>query len=159
MRYDLSIKYKAQAAREYFEKLLTKGSVIELSKVTRKRTLDQNGLYWVWLTCIERETGMRKEELHLLYRSMFLWKSDDLINKILRPNITERVKIRTSQFDYFPELADIIDVVSRSTTDLDTAEMTNYMEKMRDHASQEMGILLLTKEEEGFNQFLSEYGR
>ena len=155
----MSNKYKAQAAREYFERLLSAKAIISLSKIRKKRTIDQNALYWMWLTCIERETGIRKEELHLLYRATYLYRGDEYVSQIITGTLLNKVKNVISQFHYFQGMEEYIDVLAKSTTDLETKEMSQYMEKIRDHASMEMGVLLLTLEEEGFNDFINEYER
>src|SRR5665811_2051765 len=94
MIYDLSNPYKLQSAQEYFKKLSLSKSIIEIKKRAKKRTIDQNSLYWLWLTCIEKETGNDKNEFHLLYRANFLPKEDSYITEIIIPKLWERVKIR-----------------------------------------------------------------
>jgi len=66
MKYDLNNAYKAQCAQEYLSELIIKKVPIELKEIKPKRSLGANGLYWVWLSCIEVETGMKKEEANLL---------------------------------------------------------------------------------------------
>ena len=151
--------YKRQSAIEYFKRLLDNESTIELKKVTQKRSYLQNSLYWVWLTCIEKETGNPKEQMHLLYRANFLPKSDEQITKIIIPKLWETVKIRINDYQYFDGLADIINIISAHTPDNDTKEMTYYMDAIKDHAKQNMNILLLTKDEKHFVDFINEYQR
>ena len=159
-RYKLTKNtYKRQTAIEYFKRLLDQESTIELKKVTHKRTLLQNALYWVWLTCIEKESGNAKEQMHLLYRANFLSKSDEEITKIIIPGLWETVKIRINNYQYFDGLPDIINIISRHTPENDTKEMTYYMDSIKDHAKQSMDILLLTKDEEYFIDFINEYQR
>ena len=159
-RYKLTKNtYKRQSAIEYFKRLLDNESTIELKKVTQKRLLLQNSLYWVWLTCIEKETGNPKEQMHLLYRANLLPKSDEQITKIIIPKLWETVKIRINNYQYFDGLADIINIISTHTPDNDTKEMTYYMDAIKDHAKQNMNILLLTKDEKHFIDFINEYQR
>ncbi|MCK5605318.1 hypothetical protein KAR91_25725 [Candidatus Pacearchaeota archaeon] len=159
-RYNLKKNtYKRQSAIEYFKKLLDQEATADLKKVTQKRTLQQNALYWVWLTCIEKETGNPKEQMHLLYRANFLPKSDEQIVKTIIPSLWETVKIQINNYHYFDELADIINIISRHTPDNDTKEMTYYMDSIKDHAKQSMDILLLTKDEKYFIDFINEYQR
>ena len=159
-RYKLTKNtYKRQSAIEYFKRLLDNESTIELKKVTQKRSLIQNALYWVWLTCIEKETGNPKEQMHLLYRANLLPKSDEQITKIIIPKLWETVKIRINSYQYFDGLSDIINIISTHTPDNDTKEMTYYMDAIKDHAKQNMNILLLTKDEKYFINFINEYQR
>lgn len=155
--YDTSNNYKLQSATEYFKNLVEKKAVIKIEKVAQKRTIDQNALYWLWLTCIEKETGNNKNEFHLLYRANFLAKEDSYITKIIIPSLWERTKIRINAFDYFKGLEDIISIISFSTTDQDTAQMTTYLDKIKDHANNSMGILLLNMQDKLFVEFYNEY--
>jgi hypothetical protein len=149
--------YKRQVAIDYFKRLLDQEATVELKKVIQKRTLLQNALYWVWLTCIEKETGNPSNQMHLLYRANFLPKSDEEITKIIIPNLWETIKIRINNYDYFDELADIINIISKHTPENDTKEMTYYMDSIKDHAKQSMNITLLTKGEKHFIDFINEY--
>lgn len=157
MRFDLKNPYKKQSAIEYFDKLIEKESFIELRTIQKKRTVDQNSLYWLWLACIERETGNAKDIMHLLYRANFLCVPDEKIIKIIIPGLWEKCKIRINCFDYFKGLEDIISIISKSTTGLDKAEMAAYLDRIKDHANQTFDIRLMTLEEKGFDDFYNEY--
>jgi hypothetical protein len=157
MLFDLSRPYKQQSSREFLETLIKKQANIEINEIKKRRSLDQNALYHVWLACIEKETGNDKNESHLLYRSMFLPKPDEYITAIIRPDLWEKLRIRIANFNYFDGLDKIIDIVSDSTTSLDTAKMTIFMEQVRDHANKNMGILLLTLQDQNFQDFYNTY--
>jgi len=157
-RYNLKKNtYKRQSAIEYFKRLLDQESTIELKRVTQKRSYLQNALYWVWLTCIEKETGNPKEQMHLLYRANLLPKSNEQIIKIIIPSLWEKVKIRINSYQYFEGLEDIINIISKHTPDNDSKEMTYYLEAIKDHAKMNMDIILLTKDEKYFEDFINEY--
>jgi len=157
MRYDLSNQYKVQCFNEYCKKLIEKKAIADLVERKKKRTIDQNALYWVWLSCIEKETGNDKNEMHLLYRANFLSKPDERITNIIIPELWERVKTKILNYRYFKGLDEIINIISESTTDQDTKGMTIYVDKVKDHANREMGIILLKLEEKGFQDFYNEY--
>ena len=76
-----------------------------------KRSLDQNALYWKWLTCIKDHVletsgqAFSEDELHIYYRKKFLPYSKKMLGK------TE------------------IEVLT-STTKLNTKEMSEYMSKI-----------------------------
>jgi len=161
-RYDLSKDYKRQSAEAYFKKLLDKNAVIDLKKIDLdkiKRSLDQNALMWLWLKCIEKETGNDKNEFHLLYRANFLAKEDSYITKIIIPSLWEKTKIRIGLFDYFKGLGDIIDIISYSTTEQDVAGILEYLNKIQDHANDSMDIILPKLEEKLFSDFYNEYAK
>lgn len=157
MKYDLSNNYKKQCAKEYFDKLIEKKAYIEVREVRMKRSLDQNALYWLWLTAIEKETGNNKEVLHLLYRSLFLCKPDEYITKIIIPGLWAKIKAKIEGFVSFDGHHDIIDLISKSTTLLDSKEYTDYLNQIKDHAFVNMNVVLLTLEDENFKDFYREY--
>ncbi len=157
MKYDLKNKYKAQLADEYYNKLKEKGAYIELREVKLKRNLDQNGLYWLWLSCIQHETGYEKEQLHFLYRANYLQKPDEKIEKILQVELWHRIKRLISEFVYFEGLGDIINIISYSTTDLETDEFAGYMTKIKQHAKTFFNVTLLSLDEQNFTEFYREY--
>ncbi len=161
-RYNLDNNYKRQSAQEYFNKLLNKRATIDLKKIDldkAKRSLDQNALMWLWLGCIEKETGNDKNEFHLLYRANFLAKEDSYITKIIVPEVWEKVKIRIGLFDYFDGLGDIINIISHSTTGQDVSGMLKYLNKIQDHANDSMDIILPHIKDELFSDFYNEYAK
>lgn len=157
MKFNLSNQYKKQSAIEYFNKLIQKVCTIEIKEIKPKRSIDQNSLYWLWLTCIQEETGQDKNELHLLYRAMFLQKEDSYITSIIRAELWPQLKIMFNSFQFIKYLPEIIDVISRSTTELDTKEFTDYLGKIQDHAAINMNVTLLTLSDKNFNDFYNTY--
>ena len=79
---------------------------IRIRKWRKKRSLDQNALYWVWLQVIAKDLGYDTEELHTSFKSMFL---------------TDRSKK--------------IPLV-RSTTVLSVLEFSQYLEKVEREANE-----------------------
>ena len=45
---------------------------VEITERRIKRTISQNGLYWLWLTCISHETGNDKDDLHEYFKKKYL---------------------------------------------------------------------------------------
>ena len=45
---------------------------VEIKKKRGKRTINQNSLYWMYMTCIEQETGNDKDNLHDHFRVKWL---------------------------------------------------------------------------------------
>ena len=159
MKYDLKSEFKTNSADEYYAKLKEKKAYIELREIKLKRKLDQNGLYWLWLTCIQQETGMYKDELHVLYRAKFLRRSDDYVEKVIKPNVWNRIKEISEQFLFRTEMREIIDLISKSTTELEIDQFASYLNKIKDHAKNNFNVVLLNLEESQFNEFYKEYFR
>lgn len=110
---------------------ITKRQVFELKRLVVKRSLSQNALYWLWLSCISDETGNDKDNLHCYYSNMFL------------PNIYILVFSETM-------------IKPKSTTELDTAEFTVYLEKIRIHAA-EWNVILPLPVDKNFEEFYAKY--
>jgi hypothetical protein len=158
MRFDLKSEYKVQGAKEYFNKLISEKAMCEIREIKLKRSLDQNSLYWLWLTVIQKEIGLDKNESHCSYRALFLRRDDEYITNLIRRDIWNILENKINSFNYFPELKDIIDYISYSTTELDTKDFTDYLNKIREHARANMGVILLTQDDKEFEAFYREYG-
>ena len=48
---------------------------ITVKKVSEKRSISQNDLLWMWMACIERETGTPKDEVYMYYCKRFLMRT------------------------------------------------------------------------------------
>ena len=94
---------------------------IKLSPDNKRRTIDQNKLYWVWLTLIEEETDQLKEDIHAYFKKQFLSRVATINNKK--------------------------ETLIGSTTELNTKEFTEYLEKVANVAA-------LPMEDGGFNYVL-----
>lgn len=101
---------------------------VVLTKVKPIRSISQNKLYWSWLNLIADELGYDKEDLHLYFRQMFL--GDKMINWI-------RIPI--------------------STAGLDTKQFTDYLEKIRKFAQDELNIRLPLPDDKYFDEFYNVY--
>ena len=72
MKYNTKIEFKKDALLKRIEYLINKGATIELKEIKSKRSIPANALYWLWLTCIEPETGNSKEDLHQYFKMKYL---------------------------------------------------------------------------------------
>ena len=45
---------------------------VDIKRYRKKRTDNQNSLYWLWLETISKDTGFHPDELHATFRAMFL---------------------------------------------------------------------------------------
>ena len=107
---------------------LTKPWVLTIERETKRRTLSQNRLMWDWIDDVvdhvEEYTGHDKHEIH-----------DFLKRKFLGP---KRVIVGDSVEDCTP-----------STKKLNTAQMTDYMNKIYAWATTELGLFLPVPEDLG----------
>jgi hypothetical protein len=86
-------------------------------RVWRKpRTINQNRLYWMWLTLLSDETGNDRDDLHDYFRRKYLpWSQKDVMGETM--------------------------FLVSSTTKLDTKQFTDYLENIRREGSQ-LGVYL-----------------
>jgi len=74
-------------------KSLKKGKVqIEIKKVRAIRSLQQNALYWLWLSIISNETGFTTDELHVTFRSMFLTDHKQRIPVVRSTTVLDKIQ-------------------------------------------------------------------
>tara|TARA_R110002020_G_scaffold292877_1_gene508307 strand:- start:1169 stop:1576 length:408 start_codon:yes stop_codon:yes gene_type:complete len=120
--------------KDYFHSLSEEAFPFRLIyKNGASRTLNQNGLYWQWMTKMAKyfsdEKKFTKDDIHDLMRHKFLGYEDRVINNTV---IAHQLK---------------------STTACLTGEMFAYMEKV-DAWSADMGCLLPIPEESEYKELL-----
>ena len=102
------------------------GKEVELTvrQNANQRTNAQNAYYWgVCLQMISEYTGYTEDELHVIFKRKYLIDN----NRILE---ISRKKLIDSNIPYL------------STTQLHTVEFNEYLEKIRNFASLELGIYI-----------------
>lgn len=133
MRFKILNTKDRQGVIEYIENLNPeKEYTVDIALKRRIRTVSQNRLYWLYLTCIEDETGTDKDSLHDHFKNKFLRVSEitlgnDTITKIL------------------------------STTKLTTKQFSEYNKKISVWANVELGIILPDPNDRMWEQFLDHY--
>lgn len=110
---------------------LSKTYTVEITEKRVKRTISQNSLYWLWLTCIEHETGNNRNDLHEFFKSMFIIPESRFI------------------FDRSVEV--------RTTTNLDTAKFKQLLDQVQIFASTELAITLPDPDDLRWEDFYSYY--
>lgn len=126
MKLDLSKEIDQKRAKSYLDNLMEKGSRIELKKVVSKRTTSQNSYLHVCLTIFSKETGYTISE------------SKDLFSDMLPELMLYDKKGRTFR---------------RSTSDLSTAELSEFIEKVREVCNNQLGIYVPDAEEYLISKF------
>jgi hypothetical protein len=95
------------------------------------RSISQNSLYWLWLTCIEFETGNNRDELHDIFKHKF---------------------ILPTEIEIFGEK-----IMRWTTTDKDTLQFKMYLDKIQIFVSMELGIKLPDPEDKYWTEFYNYY--
>ena len=104
---------------------------ITIKRASEKRSIPQNDLMWMWLTCIERETGTPKDDIYMYYCKKFLMKTIQVGVKL------ERIYTTSSK--------------------LNTEQMTEFLNEIQADALAELGITLPRPEDRFFEQFYAQF--
>ena len=131
MNLDLNKPLDVERFRLRGKKLIEEKAKIKLTKIFTNRSVSQNALYWMWLTCIQNDTGQDKDDLHKYFAKKYLG--------------TETIEI-------FGDVQEKI----KSTPDQNTKEFTEYLDKIRHFASEELSIYLPLPGMQGYEEFLFE---
>jgi hypothetical protein len=107
--------------------------VAEFKQKQESRGLPQNRLMWMWLTCIQEETGTGKKDSHHFFKEKFL---------------APEIKVVFGKEIEIPP----------STANLDTKQFSVYLDSIRLFALEELAIHLPLPEERGFDEFEARYG-
>ena len=110
---------------------LSKCFSVDISQKRKVRTISQNSLYWLWLTCIEFETGNDRYYLHEFYKEEFI----------------------------IPEIIEVLgkEIEIKTTTNKDTLKFKNYLDRIQVHANTELSIKLPLPEDQYWDEFYSYY--
>ena len=120
--------------KEIKETDFSKPHSISLLKTSKKRSLPQNKLYWLYLACIEKETGNLSSDLHEYFKDKFLKKQ--LIEVLGKQIIKEA-----------------------STANLKTVAFNEYLENIVIFASTELSIKLPNPDDLQMDQFINHYSK
>jgi len=128
MKLDLSLEFDQNKFKTYSEKLISDGSKCELKVIRHKRSIPQNAYFHVVVSCFCVETGYTIQEAKTLLKRQF-----------------GRFMIYEKEGTRF-----LI-----STVELDTLQMTEFIEWIRNVACFEtLGLYVPTSEEYIENQFI-----
>ena len=104
---------------------------VVVKRKTKRRTLRQNSLYWLYITALADWTGNDKDDLHEYFADKFLPHVDaEVFDKM----VTKRI----------------------STTELDTAGFSQYIERMLIEAAHQ-GYPMPSPENPLFEQFREQF--
>ena len=110
---------------------ISKDYTIDIILRRKIRSISQNSLYWLWLTCIEFETGNNRDELHDYFKHKFL---------------------TPVEVEVFGEK-----IMRWTTTEKDTLRFKEYLDKIQIFASTELFITLPDPEDKYWQEFYSFY--
>lgn len=106
--------------------------VVSIERRTERRTLSQNALMWMWLACIEDETGTPKKDIYDYYCTLYLTEPKDIMGRC--------------------------EFVTTSSSRLTTVQMARFLDRIQMHAAMELGITLPSPDDRYFADFEKKYG-
>ena len=114
-----------------FEFLSNGQYVITIKRMNTKRSIAQNDLMWMWLTCIERETGTSKDDVYMYFCKKYLCKVISIGGK------SEKIYNTSSK--------------------LNTEQMMEFLNHIQADAASELGIRLPRPEDRFFEAFYEQF--
>ena len=127
MIYDLSTPLGIENFKARSDYLIRKGGVVELTEKSKNRTIRQNKYLHLILSYFATQTGNTTE-----------WVKQ----KYFKIHVNPQIFIRTRNDNFVGTIKYL-----RSTSELDTAEMTTAIERFRNWSSSEAGIYLPSPED------------
>lgn len=125
MKFKIYDKKTKDAVRAYIEKLNPeKRYEVSVSLKREIRTIPQNRLYWLYVTCISDETGSSKEDIHSFLKQKFLRINDLIVGDSLIP-ITVSTSILNTKM--FAELLNNVVVWSASELGIILPDPSDYL--------------------------------
>ena len=127
MIYDLSTPLGIENFKARSDYLIRKGVVVELTEKSKNRTIRQNKYLHLILSYFATQTGNTTE-----------WVKQ----KYFKIHVNPQIFIRTRNDNFVGNIKYL-----RSTSELDTAEITTAIERFRNWSSSEAGIYLPSPED------------
>lgn len=115
--------------------------VVEVRPESKDRSKDQNRLYWKWLHEIHKKTGNDEDQLHFEFKKKFLigiLKRDDDEYAAMCLAISA---LKQSESEQFEAIANGV-IRETSTTRMNTAQFTTYLNLIEAFALSEFGMVL-----------------
>lgn len=124
LTFDMELPY-------VFSTLANGTYTITIKRASEKRSIPQNDLMWMWLSCIERETGTPKDDIYMYYCKKFLMKTI--------------------------QVGDRLERIYNTSSKLNTEQMTEFLNKIQADAASELGITLPQPQDRFFEQFYAQF--
>ena len=136
MIFNLNNEYEIPKFKEYVNKLYEQKAIVEVKKKLPNRSTQQNRYFYLILSWFACETGYSVDEIKV-----------DIFKRICNKGIFERYRENKhgEKVKYL-----------RSSSDLDTLEMTTAIDRFRNYASAQAGIYLPSPNESQFLTYIEQ---
>lgn len=135
MRIDPNNSYDRKRGEIYFQKLMEGFTPFSLTKETKKRTLNQNALFHLWVQVVADHVG---------YTSFENCKRDIKRTLIGTKEDVNQITGEIQQVDY-------------RTSEMTTSELSSFMDKMKIWAESDLGCYLPYFGDPGYEEMVKEY--
>ncbi len=136
MIFNLNNEYEIPKFKEYVNKLYEQKAIVEVKKKLPNRSTQQNRYFYLILSWFACETGYSVDEIKV-----------DIFKRICNKEIFERYR-ENKHGEKIKFL--------RSSSDLDTLEMTTAIDRFRNYASAQAGIYLPSPNESQFLTYIEQ---
>ena len=136
MIFYLNNEYEIPKFKEYVNKLYEQKAIVEVKKKLPNRSTQQNRYFYLILSWFACETGYSVDEIKV-----------DIFKRICNKEIFERYR-ENKHGEKIKFL--------RSSSDLDTLEMTTAIDRFRNYASAQAGIYLPSPNESQFLTYIEQ---
>ena len=136
MIFNLNNEYEIPKFEEYVNKLYEQKAIVEVKKKLPNRSTQQNRYFYLILSWFACETGYSVDEIKV-----------DIFKRICNKEIFERYR-ENKHGEKIKFL--------RSSSDLDTLEMTTAIDRFRNYASAQAGIYLPSPNESQFLTYIEQ---
>ena len=136
MIFNLNNEYEIPKFKEYVNKLYEQKAIVEVKKKLTNRSTQQNRYFYLILSWFACETGYSVDEIKV-----------DIFKRICNKEIFERYR-ENKHGEKIKFL--------RSSSDLDTLEMTTAIDRFRNYASAQAGIYLPSPNESQFLTYIEQ---
>jgi hypothetical protein len=136
MIFNLNNEYEIPKFKEYVNKLYEQKAIVEVKKKLPNRSTQQNRYFYLILSWFACETGYSVDEIKV-----------DIFKRICNKEIFERYR-ENKHGEKIKFL--------RSSSDLDTLEMTTAIDRFRNYASAQAGVYLPSPNESQFLTYIEQ---
>ena len=136
MIFNLNNEYEIPKFKEYVNKLYEQKAIVEVKRKLPNRSTQQNRYFYLILSWFACETGYSVDEIKV-----------DIFKRICNKEIFERYR-ENKHGEKIKFL--------RSSSDLDTLEMTTAIDRFRNYASAQAGIYLPSPNESQFLTYIEQ---
>lgn len=135
MKFNVHNPATRAAVTAYITTLPEKSYDVTITPHRRNRTVPQNRLYWLHVACLSDETGSDRDEVHNELKRLYL--PSESVTGLYGETVVRPI----------------------STSKLDTAQFTAYLEKVEAFALTDLDIRLPKPGDAVFDQFEEKYSR